>query len=104
VTQRYAFAFQRPPSRLRRWHLLAVGAAAGAGIALAVTAAWADTGHSFAEEACAVLRAGGDLDPSQPVDVVVQHGGQLGAVRFRCPPDTPGRFLPPALVTVVYPP
>jgi hypothetical protein len=101
VSRRYAF--HGAPSRWRRWHLLVLGAAAGAGITLAVTAARAEE-RSFAEEACAVVRAGGDLDPRQAVDIVVQHGGLIGAVKFRCPPVEPGRFLPPVPVTVVYPP
>jgi hypothetical protein len=103
MTPRYAF--QRPPSHWRRWHFLAVGAAAGAGLVLAVAAARADSGpdRGFAEEACTVLRVGGSLDPNQPVDVIVRHGNELGAVKFRCPPDMPGRRLPAVAVTVVYP-
>jgi hypothetical protein len=96
------YMFQRPPSRWRRWHLLVLGVAAGAGITLAVTARAEE--RSFAEEACAVVRTGGDLDPRQAVDIVVQHGGLIGAVKFRCPPVEPGRYLPPVPVTVVYPP
>jgi hypothetical protein len=98
------YAFQRAPSRWRRWHLIAIGAAVGAGVTLVVAAAPASVPDQ--EQACSVLRAGGSLDPQQAIDVVVQHGAALGNVAFRCPPvEVPGRqHLPAVPVTVVYPP
>jgi hypothetical protein len=114
MTPRYMF--QRSPSRVRRWHLLALGAAAGAGIALAVTAARAQGWQPspdvapialWAQGVCAGLRGqhGGDrpmVDPHQPIDVRVLRRGAEGAA-FRCPPIEPGHMLPAVPYLVDYP-
>jgi hypothetical protein len=102
------YVFQRLPSRWPRWHLLVLGVAAGAGIALAVAVARAGSqdppARGFSDDACAVLRTGGALDPAQPVDVLVRHGSNTGFA-FRCAAlAIPPHYLPPVAVVVVYPP